>query len=272
MDANDPDLKRGGPTFSLIFPTYNAASFVEGTWAAVLRFVREAADSWEILFVCDGCKDGTAERLEKLLPTAAPARVRLVHYGPNRGKGYAVRRGMEEATGQWRIFTDVDLAYGFDDVLRLAATLRAGADVAIASRLHPQSRLVVPPSLQAYAYRRHLQSLVFSAVVRRLLPLTQRDTQAGLKGLSARAVRLILPQLQCNGFGFDCELLVACLKQGLKVAEVPVTMRCESQASTTSLRSMRHMLGELWTIRRSWAGKLNGELAGGTTQGQRQAA
>ena len=46
-----------------------------------------------------------------------------------------------------------------------------GAEVAIASRHHPDSRLLLPPRLQGYFYRRHLQSLVFSRLVRWLLPL-----------------------------------------------------------------------------------------------------
>jgi dolichyl-phosphate beta-glucosyltransferase len=175
-----------------------------------------------------------------------------VAYAPNRGKGHAVRRGLEAARGQWRLFTDVDLAYGFDDVLRLAETLRAGADVAIASRWHPDSRLIVPTALQGYAYRRHLQSRVFSTLVRWLLPLTQRDTQAGLKGLSARAAELLLPRLRCDGFEFDCELLTACARCGVAVAEVPVHVRYEDTTSTTSMRTMGQMLRALWQIRRAW--------------------
>jgi dolichyl-phosphate beta-glucosyltransferase len=175
-----------------------------------------------------------------------------VAYAPNRGKGYAVRRGLEAARGDWRLFTDVDLAYGLDDVLRVAEALHAGADVAIASRLHPESRLILPPRLQGYAYRRHLQSLMFSRLVRLLLPLTQRDTQAGLKGLSASTAHLILPHLTCDGFGFDCELLTACVRHGLTITEVPVCVRYEDAASTTGWRTMSRMVGELWRIRRAW--------------------
>jgi hypothetical protein len=157
---------------------------------------------------------------------------------------------MLEAVGRYRVFTDVDLAYGFDDVVRVAHTLAAGAEVAIASRLHPESRLILPVGLHGYAYRRHLQSLVFSLLVRGILPLTQRDTQAGLKGLSAAAAHRLLPGLACDGFGFDCELLLACRQHGLPVSEVPVTMCYENRTSTTSWRTVRRMLGELWTIRR----------------------
>jgi dolichyl-phosphate beta-glucosyltransferase len=243
--------QRPDPTFSLIFPAYNAASVLTATWQALDSFLLTRRGDWEVLFICDGCTDDTVERLRALLETN-PGPIAVLSYSPNHGKGYAIRRGMEAARGKWRIFTDIDLAYGFDDVLRLADVLQQGADVAIASRLHPQSRLIVPPALQGYAYRRHVQSRVFSALVRSLLPLTQRDTQAGLKGFSARAVTELWPVLHCNGFGFDCELLLACQRLGIRVAEVPVTMHCENAASTTGLRIMWRMLQEIWTIRRSW--------------------
>src|SRR5439155_13537527 len=99
-------------------------------------------------------------------------------------------------------------------------------------------------------YRRHLQSLAFSALVRWLLPLNMRDTQAGLKGLSARAARLVLPQLHCDGFGFDCELLTASVRHGLDIVEVPVCVRYENKVSTTGFRDSSRMLRELWRIRR----------------------
>ena len=181
-------------------------------------------------------------------PQDKPGRLilRILHYAANRGKGHAVRHGLAAARGAWRLFTDVDLAYGLDDVLRLAEVLWGGADVAIASRTHPDSRLLLPARLQGYAYRRHLQSTVFSALVRLLLPLTQRDTQAGLKGLSARAANLVLPHLRCDGFGFDCELLAACGRFGLPVAEVPVRVRHDSPQSSTNWRTTVRMVRELF--------------------------
>lgn len=252
---------RNLPATSLVFPTYNPGGAIEHTWAKIEHFLRQSAADWEVLFVCDGCTDGTPERLRDLIRPLSE-RVRVLSYAPNRGKGYAVRLGLDAATGQSRVFTDVDLAYGFDDMLRVAEALRAGADAAIASRLHPDSRLLLPTRLQGYAYRRYLQSLVFSSLVRLLLPLTQQDTQAGLKGLSARAARLLLPHLRCDGFGFDCELLTACIRHGLRVAELPVCVRYEDAASTTGFRATARMVGELWRIRRAWrhAGPLQSPL------------
>jgi glycosyltransferase involved in cell wall biosynthesis len=236
---------------SLVLPAYNPGPRLEATWREVVRFLDETPGRWEVLFVCDGCTDGTPERLRHLV-LGESDRVRLISYTPNRGKGYAVRQGLLAARGAFRLFTDVDLAYGFGDVMRVADALRTGAEVAIASRTHPDSRVTMPVGLQGYAYRRHLQSLIFASLARLLLPLTQHDPQAGLKGLSARAVQLIVPQLQCDGFGFDCELLTACVCHGISITEIPVNVRYEDTVSTTGLRTMGQMLADLVRIRNSW--------------------
>jgi dolichyl-phosphate beta-glucosyltransferase len=237
--------------FSLVFPAYNPGPAVERTFAAARDFVRGRPDPWEVVFVLDGCTDGTAGRLARLSAAARDPRVRTISYTPNRGKGYAVRAGLLAARGHYRIFTDVDLAYRFEDVARVADALRAGADVAIASREHPDSRVELPAGLLGYAYRRRLQSRLFGALARLLLPLAQRDTQAGLKGMTAAVAEWVLPDLTCDGFGFDCEFLAACGRTGIPVAEVPVCVRYADAASTTGLRATAGTLRELWRVRRA---------------------
>ena len=240
--------------FSLILPAYNPGPEIEQTWRSVARFVSDQAVrgvEWEAVYVLDGCTDGTDDRLAALGAGNDP-RTRVLGYANNRGKGHAVRTGLLAARGAHRIFTDVDLAYSFDDVLRLAEALRGGADVAIASREHPESRVQIPPTLLGYTYRRRLQSKLFSAVVRRLLPLSHHDTQAGLKGMSAAVAERIVPELQCDGFGFDCELLTACARTGIAVTETPVCVRYGDGASTTGPGAGLRMLREVWRIRRYW--------------------
>jgi len=237
---------------SLVSPTYNPGPSVERTWQAVRDFFRARPDPWEALFVCDGCTDGTPERLESLAAGANDPRIRVLAYSPNRGKGHAVRTGLLAARGAWRVFTDVDLAYGFGDVARVVDELKAGAAMAIASRDHPESEVTVPVRMLGYAYRRRVQSRVFGAAARLLLPIPHRDTQAGLKGLTAAAAEHVLPRLACDGFGFDCELLIACHRLGVPVAEVPVRVRYDDAASTTGAGTTLRMLRDLWRIRRAW--------------------
>jgi len=225
---------------------------VDRTWQAVVEFVSTRPDPWEALFVCDGCSDGTADRLNRLAEATGDRRIGVLHYPKNRGKGHAVRAGLLAARGNIRVFTDVDLAYGFDDILCVANAVRAGSLVAIASREHPESLLQLPPGYLGYAYRRRLQSRMFGKLARTLLPITTRDTQAGLKGMSGEVADKLLPLMRCDGFGFDCELLTGCARMGVSVREVPVCARYENAASTTGAGSTLRMLKELWRIRKAW--------------------
>ena len=244
------DSRGSTPDFSLVFPTYNPGPRLDHSLAALEQFLADTPASWELVFVCDGCTDGSAERIERWKPRNGS--VRLLSYSPNRGKGFAVRQGLIAASAPYRIFTDVDLAYPFADIERVAEGLQAGHDVVIASRTHPESQVQLPTKMLGYALRRHLQSRVFGALVRMLLPLSNGDTQAGLKGFSERAVRTVVPQVTCAGFGFDCEVLTACVRYGLTVTEVPVSVRYDESASTTNFRSTLSMIRDLWRVRRAW--------------------
>ena len=234
---------------SLVLPAYNPGPAVDRTWDAVVEFVSTRRDAWDAVFVCDGCTDGTAERLARLTYGTG---ARVLSYPINRGKGYAVRFGMTEATGDYRIFTDIDLAYRMEEVEKLATSLRRGSEVAIASRAHPDSEMVMPNHLLAYTYRRQLQGRLFNLLVRGLLPIRQLDTQAGLKGMTRAAAERILPHLQVDGFGFDCELLTACGWFDIPVTEVPIRVHYDAAQSTVSAATTRKMVGELFRIRRLW--------------------
>ena len=237
------------PLVSLVLPAFNPGPSIEQTWDALRAYVRDSAQRWEIVFVCDGCTDGTPERLVRLTHGTG---ARVLSYPTNRGKGYAVRFGLAEAAGEYRIFTDVDLAYRMEEVEKLATALRRGSEVAIASRAHPDSEMVMPNHLLAYTYRRQLQGRVFNLLVRGVLPIRQHDTQAGLKGMTRAAAERILPHLQVDGFGFDCELLTACGWFEIPVTEVPIRVHYDAAQSTVSASTTRKMVGELFRIRRLW--------------------
>lgn len=242
------------PVTSLILPAYNPGPAIERTWFAVREFVRSRREPWEVVIVCDGCTDGTGDRLRKLVGRGRTGfDVQIIDYPQNRGKGFAVRTGLLAAHGDHRLFTDVDLAYPFEDVERIDDELRAGAEVAIASREHPDSVTELPPRCLGYAYRRRMQSKVFGVVARTLLPVPFADTQAGLKGMTAEVAERIVPKLKCDGFGFDCEFLTACSRFRVPITEVPIRVRYADAASSTGgVRTMLRMLRELWRIRRAW--------------------
>lgn len=238
--------------YSLILPNYNPGHGLEKTWRDVCRFVAQQPTPWEVLFVCDGSTDGSTERLTKWCRDQRVPWCRVLNYSPNHGKGLAVKVGLENAHGRVRVFTDVDLAYSFEDVLAVVDAVRKGNSVAIASREHPDSYALLPMSMVHHVSLRRVQSHVFRTLTRRMVPIRYVDTQAGLKAFTAEAAQRIVPYLSCHGFGFDCELLLACQRLGVEVTEVPVTVRYQTAASTTSWKSSFQMLKQIWQIRQRW--------------------
>jgi hypothetical protein len=77
-----------------------------------------------------------------------------------------------------------------------------------------------------------------------------------LKGMSAAVVERVIPELRCDGFGFDCELLTVCARAAIAVVETPVCVRYDDHASTTGPGAGLRMLREVWRIRRHWRNRI----------------
>lgn len=233
---------------TLILPTYNAADFIGGTLERVGQFLHAHAD-WCALFVCDGCSDGTAEKLESLMPEGIQ-RVRVESYEQNRGKGYALRRGLNLARTPYRIYTDVDLAYDPDQALRILALLENGADVGVVNRACPESRYLMSPNDFPRIYKRHLMSRSFNWWLRQMLPIRILDTQAGLKGLTAKAWEMVGPQMTTDGFFFDVELLSVAAAANLRIEESPVFVTYVDPTTTRMITSGWSMIKDTIRLRR----------------------
>ena len=239
---------------SLVLPTYNPGEKIDSTWYAVRAFLDSRFDDWEVLFVLDGCTDDTALRLDCLSSKCDDDRIRVLSYPQNKGKGYAVRYGLLRARGDVRAFTDVDLAYDFDDVVRVCEAVSEETPFTIACRSHPESLLMIPERLLGYAYRRKGQSHLFRTATRMITGLRYRDTQAGLKAMTAQLVEELAPHMTTNGFGFDCEWLLAAKRAGVTALEMPIRVKYEEGTTTSTFTGFR-MLGELMSIRKAWKKK-----------------
>ena len=117
------------PLMTVIVPVFNEVATVE----ALLRRVGAAApEDKQVIVVDDGSTDGTGEILDRW---EEAGRIELVRHDRNRGKGAAIRSGLEYAQGRFTIIQDGDLEYDPADYERLLAPLLAGeADVVYGSR------------------------------------------------------------------------------------------------------------------------------------------
>jgi dolichyl-phosphate beta-glucosyltransferase len=209
------------PHLSVVIPCYNEAGKVENDIRAALEYFGSQPYSFELILVDDGSADGTGSLLQAACRAAGP-HARAICYRPNRGKGCAVRTGMLQATGRYRLFADAGLCVPYSETGKGLALLETGADVAIASRKLAQSQVT-----EKQAGYRRIGSSVFGLLVRRWMGLRYSDTQCGFKLFTAQAAERLFSASRIDGFMFDAETLINARKFGLTVKEFPVEWRAD---------------------------------------------
>ena len=243
------------PYLSLIVPVYNGADRLPASLAELRAYLGAQSYAWELILVDDNSGPETRAILEAF--TRSMPAVVLLRNEENRGKGYAVTRGMRAAVGKYRVFTDADLAYPATEVGKILADLEGGADVAIACRVLAESRYLMSPSFFSYLYTRHVMSRVFNAMVRWTLIPRVLDTQAGLKGFTAHAAEIVFPRVTIPRFGFDVEALFIAKKHALSLAQTAVFFRYDEEPTTVRfVEDAIRMIRDLLHIRRNdWRGR-----------------
>lgn len=245
------------PELSLIFPCYNAGSFLLRNLDLVAGFFKTAAPCFECLVIDDGSTDGTAAMLQEACQTRPW--LRLLIQPENRGKGMAVRRGLREAKGRYAVMNDIDLQYDLADMCLCYQTLRrSDADLAIGSRLHPDSLFHIHSRQLRYIFTRHVFSRFMNLVIRNSMLPDVFDTQCGLKGFSRHFIEVMRnADLIINGFAFDIELLVLANEHGLSMVEIPVQFHYDDIPSTVNfIRAGTRVLRDIIRIvARRQAGK-----------------
>ncbi len=241
-------IQRASVDLSLVVPVHHCTGDLAPTVHALASFLDGSPVRTELVIVDDCGTDPAARAMLREL--ARRTDVRLIQNARNEGKGFSVRRGMLVAVGRQRVFTDADLAYPLSEVWKISDALEGGADIAIACRALTNSRYELASAYLPYFYTRHLLSRTFNHVVRATLLPGILDTQAGLKGFTARAARTVFPSVRIAGFGFDLECLYVARLRELSVEQVPVRYRFDDEPSTVRFaRDGRRMLGDLARIR-----------------------
>jgi glycosyltransferase involved in cell wall biosynthesis len=228
--------------FSLVIPAYNETGRIGETMRHVAGYLERQPFDWELLVVIDGGDSRAAA--EALAAADGRANIRVLQNDVNRGKGYSVRRGFLEATGDRMAFIDADLSLPIEDLPRMLERFDAGADVAIASR-HVPGAVEEGPAPAGRA----AMSRLFNTIVRLLLLPGITDTQCGFKGFTARAAKQIFSKAESDRFGFDVEALHLARTMGFRIAEFPVRCRYHGGSSVNRLGDALQMLKDLVAIR-----------------------
>lgn len=229
-------------TYSIVIPAYNESERIRTSLDRVLAHIGERGWNAEVLVVNDGSTDNTAQIVQEY--AAEHPALRLLENPGNHGKGYSVRHGMLQATGEVLLFSDADLSSPIEEADKLFAALAEGGDVAMGSRW-----LRTELQTQRQPLHRQLFGRIFNLALRIILGLQYRDTQCGFKAFTRRATNLIFPLQHIERWGFDPEILFLARKFGLKVQEIPVKWAHREGTRIDPLRDGLRMFVEILTIR-----------------------
>jgi glycosyltransferase involved in cell wall biosynthesis len=219
---------KASTVISLIIPVFNQQIKISYSLEKIKQAVESAFGNYELIVVNDGSTDNTLTILRGI--ASMDPHIRVLSYIPNRGKGYAVRKGVLQSYGDAVMFLDSDLDISLDSIKDYVERLSI-SDLVIASKRHPKSSVTIPRS-------RAFLSRAFNLLVRMATGIPQKDTQAGFKVGNGEIMRTIFRNASVNRYAFDVELLILASILHLTVQEMPVVMKIDRQFNTKEIVNM----------------------------------
>lgn len=218
---------------SVVMPVYNEKNTIKEIIRRV-RLVDIGDIDKEIIVVDDGSTDGTRD----ILKIEADSSIKVLMQERNQGKGAAVRRGLEEATGDLVIIQDGDLEYDPEEYVKLIAPILAGkAEVVYGSRFTGERRNMM--------FWHMLGNRFLSLVTNVLYNTTLSDMETCYKMFKKEALEGI--EIKSNKFDLEPEITAKILKRKIRIYEVPISY-AGREADEGKKITWRDGFSALWTL------------------------
>jgi glycosyltransferase involved in cell wall biosynthesis len=219
------------PLLSVVMPVYNEKATVE----EIIDRVRAVPVRIELIAVDDCSKDGSREILERL---SREKGFTLLKQEKNQGKGAAVRRGIEAATGDVIIVQDADLEYSPEEYPELLDLIVKGkADAVFGSRFIGRHR--------CFLFTHYLANLFLNLVTNVLYNTTMTDMETCFKAIRADVLKGI--PLKSDRFGIEPEITAKLFKRNARVYEVPITYEGRDYSEGKKI-TWKDGFPALWTL------------------------
>lgn len=212
-------MEQQKPIYSVVIPTYNEEpkkAEMKAHLDSIEEFFTRMGQPYEVVIVLDGPTDSTPELVKEL--TKDKPVFRVIDRKENHGKGLSVREGLLAATGQIRLFTDMDGATPINMLERFIPKFSEGFDIVIGSRDLATSQI----KIHQPKWKELLGDFGNLLIQAGTGLWGMKDTQCGFKAFTERAILDIVPRTTIDRWGIDFEMLMIGKKRGFKIAEVPV--------------------------------------------------
>ncbi|MCE2490203.1 MAG: glycosyltransferase family 2 protein [Anaerolineae bacterium] len=227
----------------MIIPAYNEERRLPASLAKIDAFLQQQPYGAEVIVVDNGSTDRTVAVASEF---AASHHWAQVIQASVRGKGLAVKVGMQAACGDFRFICDADLSMPIEEIAHFLPPHSNGFDVQIATREGQESRRIGEP------FHRHLMGRIFNRIIQWTALPGMQDTQCGFKMFNRAAADDLFSVQQMVGIGFDVELLFIARKRGNNIREVPVTWSFDADSRMRLIYDSLYILLEIQQIHRNW--------------------
>ncbi len=207
---------------TIVIPAFNEAKKIESTVNEVTDFLSDKGYSYEVIVVDDGSDDDTLDIIKRYKAINSNGNIRILENVHNRGKGYAVRKGIKEAAGDYILFMDADNSTRIYELERMLPGFKDGFDIIIGSRRLkniPSDIVISQPSY------RHILGEIYIYISRLFFKISVRDYNCGFKMFKNKVAKKIFSKQMMDDWSFDLETLFLVEKYCFKIKEVPVNWK-----------------------------------------------
>ncbi|MCL4321327.1 MAG: glycosyltransferase family 2 protein [Deltaproteobacteria bacterium] len=199
---------------SILMPAYNEGDRIYDNLLKSCEVFRKFRFPFEILAIDDGSSDNTKDEIKRA--GSCRSEIKLIENKTNLGKGFALKNGFLNATGNIIVFLDSDLEINPFQVGDLLKAMRdSDSEIAIGSKRHSKSNI-------NYPFSRKILSTGYYIMIRLLFNLPVKDTQSGIKAYRRDVLDKVFPKILCKKYAFDVEILANAVRNGYKIVEVPI--------------------------------------------------
>jgi len=227
---------------SVVIPCFNEEKRFKVGISHYLDYLSKQSYSWELILVNDGSSDKTLTLMHNV--RKINRKVLILSYKVNRGKGYAIVKGVLKAKGDVILFSDLDHAVPIETIEDFFNIFQKGFKVVIGSRRLKGSKLVS----RQHPIREFLGN-GFTLLVKVLVDREIKDATCGFKAFKKNVAKRIFGNITIYNWAFDAELLYLCKIYKIKLAQAPVAWTDVKGSKVSIARDIISSLAGLIKIR-----------------------
>jgi len=212
------------PEVSVVIPCLNEERTLGACIDKALGAFKESGITGEVVVADNGSTDASVQVAER-------RGARVVH-AVSKGYGSALRKGIQDARGEFIVLGDADGSHDFSETPRFVAKWREGYEFVVGNRFQGEIKDRAMPW-----HHKYLGTPFLSALLHLFFGAGVGDINCGMRGITRELCQRL--DFRTTGMEFASESLIKAAKSGARMAEVPITMWPDQRGRPPHLRPFR---------------------------------